>query len=180
MPTSQTNTSTSTRLGPLHNEGFHETFLEITNENGRRNNFTPIGTALLWAPFYGAGHCGRSSAASGQDGYGPPYIRMVTFGSACYGLIALLLSSAIARRVLGAALHRGDARRLDGHAPLFYMYVAPGFGHACSAFAVSLFLWTWLRVRDLDAGGRAAARRRRRLVAHGARAGRVLSRGSGD
>jgi hypothetical protein len=30
---------------------------------------------------------------------------------------------------------------------LFYMYVAPGFSHAASAFAVSLFLWTWLRVR---------------------------------
>jgi hypothetical protein len=30
---------------------------------------------------------------------------------------------------------------------IFYMYVAPGFSHACSAFAVSLFLWTWLRVR---------------------------------
>jgi hypothetical protein len=28
------------------------------------------------------------------------------------------------------------------------MYVAPGFSHACSAFAVSLFLWIWLRVRD--------------------------------
>jgi hypothetical protein len=30
---------------------------------------------------------------------------------------------------------------------LFYMYVAPGFSHACSAFGVSLFLWTWLQVR---------------------------------
>jgi hypothetical protein len=27
------------------------------------------------------------------------------------------------------------------------MYVAPGFAHACSAFAVSLFLWIWLRIR---------------------------------
>jgi hypothetical protein len=28
------------------------------------------------------------------------------------------------------------------------MYVAPGFSHAGSAFAVSLFLWIWLRVRE--------------------------------
>ena len=30
---------------------------------------------------------------------------------------------------------------------LFYMYVAPPFSHACSAFAVALFVWTWMRVR---------------------------------
>jgi hypothetical protein len=28
------------------------------------------------------------------------------------------------------------------------MYVAPPFSHACSAFAVALFTYTWLRVRD--------------------------------
>jgi hypothetical protein len=28
------------------------------------------------------------------------------------------------------------------------MYVAPPFSHACSAFAVALFTYVWLRVRD--------------------------------
>ena len=28
------------------------------------------------------------------------------------------------------------------------MEIAPGFGHATSAFAVALFIWTWLEVRD--------------------------------
>ena len=28
------------------------------------------------------------------------------------------------------------------------MYVAPPFSHACSAFGVALFTWTWLRVRE--------------------------------
>src|SRR6185436_12203075 len=36
--------------GQLHTAGFRDTFLEQPNENGRPNNFTPIGTALLWAP----------------------------------------------------------------------------------------------------------------------------------
>ena len=31
---------------------------------------------------------------------------------------------------------------------LFYMYVAPPFAHACSAFAVALFVNVWLHVRD--------------------------------
>ena len=37
---------------------------------------------------------------------------------------------------------------------LFYMYVAPPFSHACSAFSVALFITVWLRVRDSwSAGG---------------------------
>jgi hypothetical protein len=35
---------------------------------------------------------------------------------------------------------------------LFYMYVAPPFSHACSAFAVALFTWVWLRVREWPPG----------------------------
>ena len=31
---------------------------------------------------------------------------------------------------------------------LFYMYVAPPFSHACSAFGVALFTYVWLRIRD--------------------------------
>ena len=30
---------------------------------------------------------------------------------------------------------------------LFYMYLAPGFSHACSAFAVAAFVVLWLHVR---------------------------------
>ena len=46
---------------------------------------------------------------------------------------------------------------------LFYMYVAPPFSHACSAFAVALFVTVWLRVRGdvaVAALSRSALRRR--------------------
>ena len=132
--------------GPVRNAGFHQTFLEGVNEAGRRRNFTPIGTALLWAPFFALGHLWAITTGAAADGFSQPYLTAVTWGSAVYGGLALALTLAIARRVLG-----------DGLAPtlvvwigtplIFYMYVAPGFSHACSAFAVSLFLWTWLRVR---------------------------------
>ena len=36
---------------------------------------------------------------------------------------------------------------LAGTPLLFYMYVAPPFSHACATFAVTVCLWTWLRVR---------------------------------
>ena len=31
---------------------------------------------------------------------------------------------------------------------VFYMYLAPGFSHACSAFAVAAFVVIWLHVRQ--------------------------------
>jgi hypothetical protein len=133
--------------GPVRNAGFHETFLERVNENGRRFNFTPIGTAILWAPFYAGGHAVAWLAGAPLDGYSAPYIHGVAYASAVYGFLALLLSADIVRRVLG----RGTAAVFAvwlGTPLLFYMYVAPGFSHACSAFAVALFLWTWLRVRN--------------------------------
>jgi hypothetical protein len=74
-------------------------------------------------------------------------VAAATWGSACYGALALIWSAAIARRLGGRAGIAAVAAGL-GTPLVFYMYVAPGMAHACSAFAVALFIWTWLRVRD--------------------------------
>jgi hypothetical protein len=132
--------------GATSHPAFRETFLERVNENGRRYNFAPMGTAVLWAPFYLIAHVAAGALGYPQDGYSRPYIVAVTYGSACYGLLALLIAHGIARRVLGRATLAPLFVWL-GTPLLFYMYVAPGFSHAASAFTVSLFLWTWLRVR---------------------------------
>ena len=126
---------------------FHETFLERQTPSGRRMNFTTLGSALLWAPFYAAGHLAALAAGAPADGYSRPYIVSVALGSAVYGFLAVVLSAAAARRVVG----RGLAASLIvavGTPLVFYSYVAPVFGHATSAFAVSLMVWVWLRVRD--------------------------------
>jgi hypothetical protein len=126
---------------------FHETFLERQTPSGRRMNFTTLGSALLWAPFYAAGHVAALLSGAPTDGYSRPYILAVALGSAVYGFLAVLLSAAAARRVVG----RGLAASLIvavGTPLVFYSYVAPIFGHATSAFAVSLLVWVWLRVRD--------------------------------
>jgi len=133
--------------GVAHSALFHETFLERTNEAGRRKNYTTVGSAILWAPFYGVGHLAALATGAPADGYSPPYVKAVAYGSACYGFAAVLLSAAIARRLIGHGLSSTIAIWL-GTPLLFYMYVAPVFSHACSAFGVALFLWVWLRVRD--------------------------------
>src|SRR5687768_15560338 len=128
--------------------GFSETFLgERFTRAGRRLNFGTIGPAILWAPFYGAGHVAAGIVGAPQDGYSQPYITAVALGSAVYGWLAILLAASLAERWFGRGLGAALAV-LAGTPLLFYMYVAPPFSHACATFAVTVCIWTWLRVRE--------------------------------
>jgi hypothetical protein len=132
--------------GVARNTPFYETFLVRRNEAGRRENYGPVGSAILWAPFYAAGHVVARLTGQPADGYSQPYVSAVSYGSAIYGGLALLLSAAIARRLVGHGLAASLIVCL-GTPLVFYVYVAPPMSHANSAFAVALFLWIWLRVR---------------------------------
>jgi hypothetical protein len=133
--------------GIARSDGFHETFLERTTETGRRINFGTLGCAILWAPFYAVGDVVAHAAGAPLDGYSKPYVSAVAYGSAVYGFAAVLLGIACAERLGFAGLIPGLMVWV-GTPLLFYMYVAPPFSHACSAFAVALFVTVWLRVRE--------------------------------
>jgi hypothetical protein len=146
--------------GTTRDPGFAATFIEPVTDTGLRRSFATIGSAILWAPFYAAADAGvRVARALGSrvpaDGYSPPYISAICIGSAVYGLLALGLAWCAARRVLAlaglpTAPHATVAAAAAGLGTplLFYMYVAPGFAHATSAFAVSAFVLAWLVARD--------------------------------
>ena len=138
--------------GIARTPGFQETFLEPRTPTGRRENFGTVGSAILWSPFYAAGDVtARVLRALGSgvavDGYSRPYIAAAAYGSASLGFAALLLSMGAARRITGRGVLPGLAVWL-GTPLLFYMYAAPLFAHAPSAFAVALFVTVWLRVRE--------------------------------
>lgn len=149
-------------IARAHN--FHRTFLELETATGRRINFATIGCAFLWAPFYAiADGTARLLRAAGIsvaiDGFSRPYLMAVAYGSAFYGFLAVVLSMLVAERVLGTSLRATTAALAIwlGTPLLFYMYVAPGMAHACSAFTVAAFVWTWLRVRGRWSAGGVAA-----------------------
>ncbi|RPI52797.1 MAG: hypothetical protein EHM55_15630 [Acidobacteria bacterium] len=133
---------------------FKETFLDGPTATGLRVNFAPVGSAILWAPFYIVTDAGvRVARAAGvdvaADGYSTPYIASVVYASAFYGFLAIALSAHAASRVVGGA-GAATVSALAvwiGTPLLFYMYLAPGFSHACSAFAVAAFVVLWLYVR---------------------------------
>jgi hypothetical protein len=148
--------------GVARTPGFEENFLQRTTPTGRRENFGSLGSALLWSPFYLiADLTTRLLRVTGSelpaDGYSRLYIGAVAYGSAIYAFAAILLSILAARRVSGAGLAAPRLTRGSvvagiavwfGTPLLFYMYTAPPFAHACSAFAVALFVTVWLRARD--------------------------------
>jgi hypothetical protein len=131
---------------------FHRTFLEIQEPTGRRINYGTIGCAILWSPFYAAADVlARVTRASGRsvavDGYSGPYVSAVAYGSAFYAFVTIVLAIGAARRVAGRHALSAGLAAWAGTPLLFYMYVAPPFSHACSSFAVALFVTVWLHVR---------------------------------
>jgi hypothetical protein len=131
---------------------FHKTFLELQTPAGRRINYGTMGCAILWSPFYAGGDVvARLMRAAGQDvavdGYSRPYVSAVAYGSAFYGFATILLGIRAARRIVGAHALGAGLAVWAGTPILFYMYVAPPFSHACSAFSVALLVTIWLHVR---------------------------------
>jgi hypothetical protein len=133
--------------GIAKSDGFHETFLELKTDTGRRINFGTIGCAILWSPFYLGGHVVARATGAPVDGFSKPYVAAVSYGSAVYGFLALVLAILAAER-LGFNGFLAALVVWLGTPLLFYMYVAPPFSHACSAFGVALFIYVWLRIRD--------------------------------
>jgi hypothetical protein len=128
-------------------EGFHATFLEQYTDAGRRPSFATIGCALLWSPFYAVADLVTRVRGGPPDGFSRLYVAAAAYGSAFYGFVAILLSIGAARRLAGPGLLAGILVWL-GTPLLFYMYVSPPYSHACSAFAVALFVTIWLHARE--------------------------------
>lgn len=134
---------------------FQETFLDRREPvTGRPINFTPVGCALLWSPFYLLAHLGVLAARAlgagvPADGFSRPYQAAACYASAVYGWLGLLLLHAVLRRRFAEPEAAWAVTAVWLASPLlYYMTLAPGFSHASSVFAVSLLLWLSLRASD--------------------------------
>lgn len=137
--------------------GFEATFLGRREPTtGRFLNFAPVGSALLWSPFYLLAHGGVLAAHAlganvAAEGYSRPYQSAVGYASALYAFLGLLLVHDLLVRRAGIAESTATwtvAALWMGTPLLYYMTIAPGFAHANSVFAVSLLLVLWFRARE--------------------------------
>jgi Dolichyl-phosphate-mannose-protein mannosyltransferase len=121
---------------PVGRAGFKETFLDRSTATGLKLNFGPIGTALLWSPFYLATHL----VVGSEDGMSQPYRTAVSIASALYAAVGLFLCYRLARRYASPFASFAAVVALWWATPVaYYMYVAPGMSHAVSLFAVAVF-----------------------------------------
>jgi hypothetical protein len=140
--------------------GFKATFLDRREPaTGRPINFAPLGSALLWSPFYLLAHVAVLAARAlgsgvAADGFSLPYAAAACYASALYGFLGLLLVHDGLIRFGGfgaAAATLAVATLWLGTPVLYYMTLAPAFSHAASLFMVALVLWLWLRARSRPA-----------------------------
>jgi hypothetical protein len=136
---------------------FKATFLDRREpDTGRHINFAPLGAGLLWSPFFLLAHGGvllaRTLGADvAADGFAFPYLAAVSLASAVYAFLGLLLVHDLLQRAGGFAppvATLAAATLWLGTPLVYYVTIAPGFGHAASMFAVSLLLWLSFRARE--------------------------------
>jgi len=139
--------------------GFKETYLDRREVLTQRNiNFTPIGCAVLWSPFYLLAHAGVLAARSlgsgvAADGFSTPYVAAVGYASALYAFVGLLLTHSALRRwadMADTAATAAVAALWWGTPLLYYMTIAPAFSHATSMMTVGLVVWLSLRAWSRD------------------------------
>jgi hypothetical protein len=134
---------------------FKDTFLDRREPaTGRPINFAPLGSALLWSPFYLLAHAGVTAPPLPGVERGPrtasPSLRgRGLLASALFGRLGLLPRARRARSAWGASADSAAALAvaalwLARPVPVLHDR-GPGLSHACSLFAVALLLWLWLR-----------------------------------
>jgi hypothetical protein len=112
-------------------------------------NVAPIGTAVLWMPFYLAGHAAVLTLGSlgvdvTADGISSPYAMAVAFGSSCLVWLGMLMVHGMLRRHASPRAALFATLLLWLASPLlWYLTGQPWMSHAASFFAGALVLWTW-------------------------------------
>ncbi len=117
-------------------------------------NVAPIGTAVVWLPFYLAAH-GVLLVLSGMgyavpiDGLASPYAMAAAFGSHFAVLLGMLMVHATLRTWYADRTAFFATVLVWVASPLiWYLTDQPWMSHACSFFAAALVLWLWVRNRE--------------------------------
>jgi hypothetical protein len=101
-----------------------------------------VGTAILWSPFFLAGHLFAILSDYPADGFSAPYVVATCLGSSIYAFLALILAYRFSKRFFPnqdcilATVGIWFASSL-----IYYMWLDPSMSHSVSAFLVALFLY---------------------------------------
>jgi hypothetical protein len=118
-----------------------------------------IGPAIVWSPFFGAGHLvatrlNRTNPDVSTNGISFPYRQAVGVAGLFYGLLGCWFCYRIAARFYADRLAAAAAAiTVLGSFMIWYIVKEPTMTHAPSMAAVSAFVFGWLATRtDADGG----------------------------
>lgn len=118
------------------------------------HNVAPIGSAVLWLPFYLVAHGAillmRALGANvTADGISSPYASAAAWGSMFYAAMGLWLVYTTVRRVSSARAAFWTMLLIALASSLtWYATGEVWMSHACSFFAAALVFWLWQRTKD--------------------------------
>jgi hypothetical protein len=129
-------------------------YLFQPTQTGHAESAWTIGPAIVWSPFFAAGHVTASRLqAKGQDvatdGTSFPYRQAVCVAGLFYGLLGCwftyrLILMFFPGRIAGAAVFLSVA----GSFMAWYLVKEPSMTHAPSMAAVAGFMWGWAATRE--------------------------------
>jgi len=117
-------------------------------------NVAPVGTALLWMPFYLASHVGvwllgAAGADVPADGISSPYAAGVAFGSIFMASLGMLMVYSTLREWFSDRSALFSTLLLWLASPiLWYLTDEVWMSHACSFFCAALVFWLWEKYRS--------------------------------
>ncbi len=120
---------------------------------GHTPNRVSIGPAILWAPFFLAGHILASLVdtffqTEFADGYSLFYVIPVTWGTTIYGLLGLIFTFRLCRYFFSSKTALLAIIALWFATPLiYYMYLVPSMAHTLAFFTIALFIYFWWKWR---------------------------------
>ena len=128
--------------------------LFTATSTGHAQSAWTIGPAIVWSPFFAAGHlvAGRLRAGGADisvDGTSFPYRQAICVAGLFYGLLGCWFCYRIARHIRGPGLAAAAVvLTIAGSFMLWYLIAEPTMTHAPSMAAVAGFVWLWLATRD--------------------------------
>jgi hypothetical protein len=140
-----------------------KTYLFQPTRTGHAHSAWTIGPAIVWAPFFGAGHLvaerlRASGADVAVDGTSYPYRQAICIASLFYGLLGCWFCYRLTRRTAPAAVAAAAVTlAVTGSFMLWYLVKEPSMTHATSMAAVAAFVWIWAATREQRTPGQWAA-----------------------
>lgn len=133
---------------------------------GHAHSAWTIGPAIVWSPFFAAGHLTARSLEGRNpnvhaDGTSFPYRQAVCVAGLFYGLAGIWFCFLLTTRFFPEPLAAGAAMVMAaGSFLLWYLVKEPSMTHAPSMAAVAVFTWAWATLRGdgRDAGRLSPAR----------------------